>query len=590
MVSGSIFNQLQATVTGYVSCALGCQSIDTQQFVLIGNLCSVIIYAVQINLIVSRSFTLAHRTDGDNSAIVQNTQCAVLCADGYAISILGFDSNALSVDIATCLACFGGPLQISVSIDIQIAGYNVLQSERAIFALFDVDAKVLFFIIRIGDSSVGIQYTGNLIQFNSMLQRTNATLATVQRQVVTRKHCTVGGSEPLSGHQLDILGGSNGAVDVERATVDAGKIYIIRSLYIDLTFLRVVEVNQNRLLHSYGYAAILIPGEVTCFSLRENPHVFQLAQLILCNINICSIHAHAATGLKGDVVALDVGSVAQNNLTGFTVKYTVLDCIQQLVSTPAITVIYVSLSIFYNGLLCALAHACISILGEEYAGGCLVLSLSLCLLGGVCACCLHLVLVGLGNTVESVGCVNVLVELSLVYAGAIILAGQVSQLGLNVFHNLCFSLGSAVSTFAVCITIADQTHFTPVFQLILGIGQGVVVYNIHKAALGFQSNVAVCAFNHADIEVGVFTLGMVNLDIACCFNAQAIRSSTVIINFGARCDTHIYRALAVQNYTLANNFFCAVAAIVVSWGSDIACSRHSKGTVERTSSAVNSTA
>ena len=237
------------------------------------------------------------------------------------------------------------------------------------------------------------------------------------------------------------------------------------------------------LLTNLNSAVSIIPGKVTSLCLCQKLKVIQLAHLAVGNVGCFAVDTDVLACAQADVLALNVGLIYRQYLTGSCIEHAVLNSVQQLIFAPAIGSAVINLCVHFSPVLNVLAVV------FAFKGSFTVSFVSFCQCLIFCQSCV-------------------------LRFFSIFLVSH-SQLLCPVFqclHTLALGCRCRCCAFFCLVITVNQSQLLPLLQLAFAVGQGAVAYCVDKAAAGCKAYITGLAGNMTDAHIAV-AVGQRNIAI-----------------------------------------------------------------------------
>ena len=468
----------------------------------------------------------------NHSAIFQNTDTVISFAD---IAVGCLQVNAVGVQITGILACFRSHLHTIICLEHQRSCCRILNCQhlRRLVA-----CSRLMQIYAVTGISICFQITAD-ISLDEGILAAYIALATLDNKVIGNNAAVVH-ANTLITEQLNILRSINRTGNIQHRILNACQINVTGifstagvGLQIQLAAICQLYCNLP-LLANLNPAFFIIPGKVTSLSLCQKLEIIQFAHIAIGNVGCFTVNTDVLACAQANVLALNVGLIYCQYLTGGCIQHAVLNSVQQLIFAPAIGSAVINLCIHLSPVLNVLA---------------VVFAFKRCFAVSFVSFCQCLVF-----------CQSCILR----FFGIFLICH--SQLFSPVFQCLyAFALGCrcrCCAFFSLVITV-NQPQLLPFLQLAFAVGQGAVTYCVNKAAAGCKAYITILAGNMTDTHIAV---AVGQCDIAISVGIYACRHSIAagqLLTGSNRCvdctKAGEINAFAVQNSaTSRSNVICCV--------------------------------
>ena len=158
------------------------------------------------------------------------------------------------------------------------------------------------------------------------------TLATLDNKVISNNAAIVH-ANALITEQLNVLRRVNRTGNIQHRILNACQINITgigstASVGLQIQLTTVCQLYRNlTLLTNLNSTVVIIPGKVTGLSLCQKLKIIQLAHLAVGNIGCIAVNADVLACAQADVLALNVGLIYRQYLTGGCIQHAILNSI-----------------------------------------------------------------------------------------------------------------------------------------------------------------------------------------------------------------------------------------------------------------------
>ena len=418
----------------------------------------------------------------NHSTVFQNTDTIISFAD---IAFGCLQVNAVGVQITGILACFRSHLHTIIGLEHQRTCCCILNCQH--LRLVATYSRLVQ-IYTVACISISFQIAAD-ISLDEGILATYIALATLDNKVISND-ATIVHANALITEQLNVLRCVDRTGNIQHRILNACQINITgigitASVGLQIQLATICQLYRNlTLLTNFNSVISIIPSKVTGLSLCQKLKVIQLAHLAVGNIGCFAVDTDVLACAQADVLALNVGLIYRQYLTGSCIEHAVLNSVQQLIFAPAIGSAVINLSVHLRPVL--------NVLAIVFAfKGCFAVSFV-----SFCQCLIF--------------------RQSRILRFCSIFLVCHSQLLCSVFqclHALALSCRCRCRTFFCLVIAVNQSQLLPFLQLAFAVGQCAVAHCVDKAAAGCEAYITSLAGNMTDTHIAV-AVGQRNIAIS----------------------------------------------------------------------------
>ena len=289
----------------------------------------------------------------NHSAVFQNTDTVISFAN---IAVCCLQINAVGVQITGILTCFRSHLHTIIGLEHQRTCCCVLKCQ---YMRRIASYSRLMQVYAVACIGISFQIAAD-ISLDEGILAAYIALTTLDNKVIGNNAAVVH-ANALITEQLNVLRRVNRTGNIQHRILNACQINITSigstaGVGLQIQLATICQLYRNlTLLTNLNSAVVIIPGKVTGLSLCQKLKIIQLTHLAVSNIGCFAVNADVLAGAQADVLALNVGLIYRQYLTGGCIQHAVLNSVQQLIFAPTIGSAAINLSVHLSPVLNVLA-------------------------------------------------------------------------------------------------------------------------------------------------------------------------------------------------------------------------------------------
>ena len=291
----------------------------------------------------------------NHSAVFQNADTVISFTD---IAVGCLQLNAVGVQITDIFACFRSHLHTVICLEHQRSCCRILNRQH--LSRFVAYSRLMQ-IYAVAGIGICFQITAD-ISLDEGILAAYIALAALDNKVIGNNAAVVH-ANALIAEQLNILRRVNRTGNIQHSILNACQINITgivstAGVGLKIQLAAICQLYRNlTLLTNFNSVVSIIPGKVTGLSLCQKLKIIQLAHLAVGNVSCFAVDTDVLACAQADVLALNVGLIYRQYLTGFCIQHAALNSVQQLVFAPAIGSAVINLCVVDNPLQLSIAIA-----------------------------------------------------------------------------------------------------------------------------------------------------------------------------------------------------------------------------------------